>query len=80
MEIMRTIVKAGYTNQISLKELKTVIALQRGTDPRTVKNWVNALLLFDFLKHSSSHLFQVNLMEIPELIVEGVKKGQKKLM
>jgi hypothetical protein len=80
VEIMKTIVQAGFTYQITRKNLKKVIMLERGGDPRTFRNWLNNLVLIEFLKPVNATVFRMNLERCPEALALGVKEGQKKLM
>ena len=79
-EIMKTIVEAGFTYQITKKNLEKVIMLKRGGDPRTFRNWLNNLVLIDFLEPINATVYKLNLERCPEALALGVKEGQKKLM
>jgi len=72
-------VQAGFTYQITRKELKKFIMLKRGGDPRTFRNWLTNLILLEFLEPFNANVFKVNLERCPEALVLGVKEGQKKL-
>jgi len=80
VEILKTIVKAGFTYQITKKNLEKVIMLKRGGDPRTFRNWLNNLTLIEFLEPVNANVFKLNLERCPEALALGVKEGQKKLM
>lgn len=77
---MKTIVQAGFTYQITRKNLKKVIMVKRGGDPRTFRNWLNNLTLIEFLEPVNANVFKLNLERCPETLAFGVKEGQKKLM
>ena len=79
VEIIKTIVQAGFTYQITRKELKKFIMVKRGGDPRTFRNWLNNLVLIEFLEPINANVFKVNLERCPEALALGVKEGQKKL-
>ena len=80
IEIMRSLVESGYTNQVSLKFLNVAITLKRGGDPRTLNNWRNTLERLGFIERFNRHLWKINLERVPELLNVVVKSGQKKLM
>ena len=79
VEIMKTIVQAGFTYQITKKNLEKVIMLKRGGDPRTFRSWLNNLVLIEFLEPINANVFKLNLQRCPEALALGVKEGQKKL-
>lgn len=80
VQIMRYLVKAGFTHQIDQSSLDAAITVLRGGDPRTLKNWKRNLLRLDFLKRVTPRVYQINLKGVPEVLSVAVKQGQKKLM
>ena len=82
IEIMQLIVKEGYTNQVHEKGIDKAIIQIRGSDQRTLKNWKRALVARGFIEKKIGSVYQINLMNIPQLFVEIVKtdQKQKKLM
>lgn len=80
IEIMRSLVESGYTNQVSLKGLNVAITLNRGGDPRTLNNWRNTLERLGFIQRVNTHVFRLEVQRVPELLNVVVKRGQKKLM
>lgn len=80
-EIMKQLVKAGFTNQVSKKSLEVAITLIRGGDPRTIKNWVRILTLLEYISPLNANVFQMNLTKVHGLIEMVVKeRGQRKLL
>lgn len=80
IDIMRFLVDADYTLEISTKTLKVAITAIRGGDPRTLANWTDTLIRLGFLTQRSYNVFKMNLASVPELWNVVVKTGQKKLM
>lgn len=80
IEIIRSLVESGYTNQVSLKFLNVAITLKRGGDPRTLNNWRNTLERLGFIERFKRNLWKIDLSKVPELLNIAVKSGQKKLM
>ena len=80
VEIMRSLVESGYTNQVSLKFLNIAITLKRGGDPRTLNNWRNTLERLGFIERFKKNLWKIDLSLCPELLNVVVRKGQKKLI
>jgi len=80
-EIVTHLVNEGYTYQISLHELRKAIVLLRGGDPRTVKTWIENLLLLGFMNKINRNVFKLNIEKCPEALERMVKvRGQKKLI
>jgi len=80
VEIMRSLVEAGFTYQVHVEALKVAITAVRGGDPRTLKNWIQIMERLGFIKHLNQRVYKMNLESIPELLNLAVKIGQKKLM
>lgn len=80
IEIMRSLVESGYTNQVSLKGLNVAITLNRGGDPRTLSNWRNTLERLGFIQRANVNVYRLELSRVPELLNVMVSRGQKKLM
>ena len=80
-EVMRRLVKSGFTNQVSRKPLEMAITLLRGGDPRTVKNWIRTLTLLEYLSQINASVFQMNLVKVQGLVEMVVREGgQRKLL
>lgn len=80
-EIMRQLVKSGFTNQVSKSSLQLAIKVIRGGDPRTVKNWTENLIQFEYLKRLNASVFQMNLTKVNGLVEMVVReRGQRKLL
>ena len=80
-QIMRRLVKAGYTQQVSDTTLEKVIMVVRGGDPRTVKNWTNTLRALEYISPVGVRLFKLNVVKVQGLLELAVEiKGQKKLV
>ena len=88
--IMKYLVKAGFTNQVHERQVEQAIISIRGTDQRTLINWKRALETLGFLERIPSQvatvrkrcIYQMNLLTVPDLLVDIVKADdkQKKLM
>lgn len=80
-EIVTHLVEQGYTYQVSFHELRRAIVLLRGGDPRTVKTWMQNLVLLGFMKKTNRNVFQLKIENCPEALERMVKiKGQKRLL
>lgn len=79
-DIMKAIVERGFTNQIHKKELEKIIMEKCGIDKRTIKNWINALTTFGFIKEINPLVYSLQFDKCPELLSLLIQNGQKKLM
>ena len=81
-EIMKAIIEAGCVKEVSRREVRTVIILKRGGDPRTIRNWIKNLLTLGFLnRRAGGSVFCINYERYPELLTLTLKgDSQKKLM
>ena len=80
-EIVTHLVEQGYTYQVSFHELRKAIVLLRGGDPRTVKTWMENLVLLGFIIKMNPNVFKLNMKNCPEALERMVKiKGQKRLL
>lgn len=80
-EIMRQLVKSGFTNQVSKNSLELAIMSVRGADPRTLKNWTKNLIRLEYLKRLNASVFQMNLVKVNGLVEMVVReRGQRKLL
>lgn len=80
-EIMRQLVKGGFSNQVSKRSLELAITIVRGGDPRTIKNWTRNLVRLDYLKQMNASVFQMNLVKVNGLVEMVVReRGQRKLL
>lgn len=80
-EIMRQLVKSGFTNQVSKRSLELAITIVRGGDPRTIKNWTRNLVLLEYLTRLNPAVFQMNLTKVQGLVEMVVReRGQRKLL
>jgi len=79
-EIMKILAEQGFTNSVSVGELRRIIILLRGGDPRTFKNWVSNLKVLGYLKVKNVNVFMLNFSHCPEALTYLVKPSQKKLL
>ena len=79
-EIMKILAEQGFTNSVSQTELKRVIKILRGGDPRTYKNWLDNLTVLGYLKVKNASVFMLNFSRCPEALTLLVKPSQKKLL
>ena len=63
-----------------LSDLLLYESIDRGGDPRTLKNWIRTLERLGFIERRNIRVYKMNLDSIPELLNVMVKSGQKKLM
>ena len=80
-EIMRQLVKSGFTNQVSKGSLEDTIRVIRGGDPRTLQNWTRNLIRLEYVKQINPSVFQMNLTKVNGLVEMVVReRGQRKLL
>ena len=80
-KIMNYLVEHGYTKEVHKNKLEEAIIYVRGTDKRTIVNWMRALEVLGFIEKKSLLVYSMNLSKCPDLLVRMVKaRSQKKLM
>jgi len=80
-QIMRALVHAGFTHQISKSALKDFIRVYRGGDPRTFKNCIDNLRGLKYLTQVNANVFRIELARVDGLLEKAIKDGgQKKLV
>ena len=79
-EIVTHLVEKGYTYQVSFHELRKAIILLRGGDPRTVRTWMQNLVLLGFIVKMNPNVFKLNIDKCPGALERIVIKGQKRLL
>lgn len=80
-EIMRYLVREGFTGNVAVKEVEKAIVWVRGSDKRTLQNWKRALETLGYLKRLNANVYKMNLTRCPELLHEVLHEPrQKKLM
>lgn len=75
-QIIECLLLEGYRLQIREADLAKCIKRVRGIDPRTVRNWIQTLLDFDYIEKVGAGIYQFNPMKVPELFT-AIKKGVK---
>jgi len=58
-EVRSALNREGYVQQVTLRELKRVIALVRGSDERTVKKWLNLFARFKLIKEIAPQVYEI---------------------
>jgi len=79
-EIMQVLAEQGFVNSVSRNELKRLIKILRGGDPRTYKNWLDNLTVLGYLKVKNVNVFRLDFTHCPEALRLLVKPSQKKLL
>ena len=74
-ELFRILIQRGYTYQISRHELKLFIKVFQGTDKRTIRNWIENFVDFDFLVPMRLNVFKVNVNKAPDELVRAVSES-----
>lgn len=85
VEIMTSLVKQGYFNQVTISQVEEAIICIRGPDPRTTENWKRALEALGYLEKTEAKcVYKVNLTKVPELLTlavhQSIKNPQTKLL
>ena len=78
-KIIEHLLKEGYKYQVTRREVEKAITQLRGIDPRTIDNWMRALITFEYLHHEHYGIFKINPLKVPHLINLLKDKPQTKL-
>jgi len=78
-EIIERIIQSGYTFQVSKRTVERAIMELRGIDDRTIRKWLKALVMFDYLKPVAVGVYQLNPLKVPDLFEVIKEKPQIKL-
>lgn len=63
-KILEECQKLGFQNEIAEGKLRNIIMNVRDiADDRSVNNWINALVAFDFMEWKSPHVYRINRKE-----------------
>ena len=58
-DIVRILKEAGAVNQCRVTDAEKVIATLRGSDPRTLKKWMNNLTRHGYMKRLNYYIFEI---------------------
>jgi len=58
-DIVQYLKRKGYVNQASLGALKEAVIAIRGSDPRTIRKWIQFLVDNGFIKPLGTYLFEI---------------------
>ena len=75
--LMQRLVDAGFTHQVSVSVLRTVIKRDIGGDPRTVRNWIQNLEDLGMLRRVGPVVWTLELNRVEGLLELAVVKGQQ---
>ena len=78
--IISKIIEEGFRLQISKKDLEKIIMDERGLDQRTIRNWINALVNFGYIKQINMNVYEINPLATPQIFTKLKENPQTKMM
>ena len=69
----------GWKVQVRRSDVDKAIMRIRGVDQRTRQKWLEALIVFEYLKPVAPNVYQLNPLRIPELLSMLKEKPQTKI-
>ena len=75
-QIIEHLVASGWKHQVRQKDVETAIMRIRGVDQRTKTKWLEALIVFEYLKPVAPRVYQVNPLQVPDLFQRLKEKPQ----
>jgi len=79
-QVINYLISDGFRKQVSKKEVQKAIMFIKGIDERTIKRWLKALEIFEFLIPINAHLYEINILKIPHLITVLKENPQTKIL
>ncbi|MFZ7138788.1 MAG: hypothetical protein ACOWW1_10285 [archaeon] len=78
-KIIKMLVQDGYRLQVTRRIVEQAIMKLRGIDERTIKKWLKALMVFEYLTPISPNVYRINPLKVPELFPLLKEKPQTKI-